>query len=278
MRKFDEAFALHQQGRLPEAERAYQAILRRDGKHFEALYNLAHIYMGKANYADVVKLLRRALYQKPNSAEAHNLQGVALLKLGRYGEALPRFEKALALRRDFAEAQHNIGDALRKLDRPDEAVAHYEKALALRPDWAEAADGLGSALQELGRPEDALRHFQKAISLRPGFGGAHGNLGYVLRTLGRLEDGKAALERAIALEPRRPAFYRLLRRVQDIRGRRSACRGDGGDGGRHRRRRAGGARGAAFRAGESLSRSRRARAVVQSSDPGERAQPPGHHL
>lgn len=210
MNKFERAFTAHQQGRLAEAEKLYQAIIRGEPGHFRALYNLAHIRMGRMDYQEAVKLLRRANARQHRSADGHNLLGVGLMRLARQAEALTHFQQAIALRPDFPEAHLNLADTLRHLRRSQEALTHYERAVALRRDWAEAEDGLGMALQELDRPEEALSHLDRALTLMPDFGLAHANRGYVLHMLGRLEEARQAIGRALELDPRRPTFYRLL--------------------------------------------------------------------
>ncbi len=175
-RIFGEALALQQQGRLPEAERLYREVLRRDGDHADAVYNLALIRLRTGDGEDAVRLLRKTLYRKPNFAEAHNAIAVALRGLNRPIEALGHFAKALAIRPDFAEAHNNLAATLQPLNRHDEALAHFERALALKPDLAEAHHGRGTAL----------------------------------RTFGRIDEAQRAIERAIALAPRKAEFYRSL--------------------------------------------------------------------
>ena len=175
-RIFGEALALQQQGRLPEAERLYREVLRQDGDHTDAVYNLALIRLRTGDGEDAVRLLRKTLYRKPNFAEAHNAIAVALRGLNRPIEALGHFAKALAIRPDFAEAHNNLAATLQPLNRHDEALAHFERALALKPDLAEAHHGRGTAL----------------------------------RTFGRLDEAQRAIERAIALAPRKAEFYRSL--------------------------------------------------------------------
>jgi Flp pilus assembly protein TadD len=49
-----------------------------------------------------------ALEIKPDSVEAHNNLGLALLQLGRSGEAIDQFQQALRIKPDYPEAQRNL--------------------------------------------------------------------------------------------------------------------------------------------------------------------------
>src|SRR5436190_22319 len=100
LQAFQQAIALHNQGRLGE-----EAI-----RHYE-----------------------KALLLKPAFAEAHNNLGYALQKLGRNREAATHYEHALAIHPGYAEARNNLGNALQMLERSEEAVTQLEKAIAVRP-------------------------------------------------------------------------------------------------------------------------------------------------
>jgi tetratricopeptide (TPR) repeat protein len=173
---------LHRDGRASEAEQAYRQILRQDGNHLGAIYNLGVLRLLGGECEEAALLLRRAADARPNLAEARNALAVALRGLGRLDEAVEQFAAAVAVNPDFAEAHGNFAATLLMLDRFDEAARHYERAIALKPDLAEAHNGYGS----------------------------------VLTILGRVEEGKQAIERAIALAPRRAEFYRALTEVKQF--------------------------------------------------------------
>ncbi len=161
------ALLLHRQGRAAEAERLYRAVLRRDGGHVGAIYNLGLIRLLGGDCEEAARLMRRALYAKPNFAEARNALAVALRTLGRHDEAIEQFSKALAVNPDLAEAHSNLAATLLARNRFEEALEHYERALALKPDLAEAHHGYGNLLTIFGRVEDGRRAIEKAIGLAP---------------------------------------------------------------------------------------------------------------
>jgi tetratricopeptide (TPR) repeat protein len=243
-RTFRDALSSHRQGRLPEAEQLYRAVLLLAPDHVQSLYNLGLIQLRRGELDEALRLLRDALDQKPNFAEAQNAAGMALRASNRHREAIVHCQMALKIKPDFAEAHYNCGAALQALDRHQEAIGHYSEALAIKPDYAEAHSNLGAALAALDRHEEAVTQFHKALAINPNFAEAHSNFGSalqrlrrhdeallhferalaiksdfaeahhgrgtVLRTLGRLSEARQALERAVALAPRKAEFYGSL--------------------------------------------------------------------
>jgi len=197
----DQGVALHLQGQVEAARRCYDAVLRADPAHFDALHMLGVACL-QAGQADIsVALIERALAARPGEAAAHSNLATALTRLGRPEAAIASCERAIALHPDFAEAHSNLGDALHALGRPGDAARAYEAAIALKPAYAVPRYNLGRALFALKRPEDALASYEAAIALSADYAEAHNNRGVVLAALDRPEAALASFERAIALRP-----------------------------------------------------------------------------
>ena len=239
--KFAQGVALHQQGKLAEAERIYAEILRQQPNHFDALHLLgviaaqtlrteravelikkaiglnatvagAHSNLGNAlrdlkRPEDALASYDKAIALKPDYAEAHNNRGLALQDLNRPENALASYDKAIALKPNYAEAHNNRGNALVDLTRPAEALASYDKAIALKPDYAEAYYNRGNALVDLKHPAEAFASYDKAIALKPDFAEAYYNRALALQNLNRAEDALASYDKAIALEPNYAEAY-----------------------------------------------------------------------
>lgn len=255
-----EALALHEQGRLKEAETRYGRILVRepnnvlarfylglvrlhrgeltagiaalkqtlklDPGHVDAHWNLGLAYSRQGQHADALSHFQQLLIRVPDMAEAHFYAGMALASLGRQAEALPCLERAAALRPDMAEAQHNLGSALADLGRHAEAAVAFERALALRPGFAEAQNGLGNALDKLGRLDAACEHFKQAIVLKPDFAEAYLGWGRVLYELGQHEAALAAFGQARQRQPENPDAYFGLGRSERALNRHEQARAD----------------------------------------------------
>src|SRR5664279_4540647 len=198
---FSQALALHQAGRLADAEKMYRIILKAQPDHFDSLHLLGVIFHQRGDHAEAVRQIDVALKINPKMVSAYSNRGVALGELKRFEEALASYDKALALKPDYAEAFNNRGNALRELKRFEEALASYDKALALKPDYAEAFNNRGVALKEMNRLDDALASYDKALTLKPDYAEAFNNRGVALRELKRFEEALASYDKALALKP-----------------------------------------------------------------------------
>jgi Tfp pilus assembly protein PilF len=187
--KFEQALALHRQGKLADAERIYREVLQQQPNHFAALHMLGVIALQARQTERAVELIGKAIALKPDYAEAYSNRGNALQDLKRPADALASYDKAIALKPDYAEAYNNRGNALRDLKRPEHALASYDKAIALKPDYAEAYNNRGLALGILKRRADALVSYDKAIALKPDYAEAHNNQSLCLLLLGRFDQG-----------------------------------------------------------------------------------------
>jgi tetratricopeptide (TPR) repeat protein len=205
---FSQALALHQAGRLAEAEKNYLQVLKAQPNHFGSLHFLGVIYHQWGNHAEAVRQIDVALRIDPKAAFAHNNRGLALQGLKRLDEAVASYDRAIALKPDHAEAFNNRGNALQALKRLDAALASYDRAIALKPSYAEALYNRGAALHELKRLDEALGSYDKAITLKPNYAEAFNNRGVALRELRRLDEALASYDKAIALKPDyTEAFY-----------------------------------------------------------------------
>ncbi len=199
--KFNQGMALHQHGKLTDAERVYGEVLLQQPNHFDALHLLGVIALQTRRTERAVELIRRAIRLNAKVAAAHSNLGNALRDLKRPEEALVSLNQAIALQPDFADAYNNRGNALLDLKRPVEALADYDRAIALKPDFADAYINRGSVLMDLKRVEEALASYDRAIALKPDFADAYTNRGNILLNLKRADEALASFNRAIALKP-----------------------------------------------------------------------------
>ncbi len=196
-----EAFALHAQGKLVEAEHAYAEILRLQPENFQALHLCGVLALQRGQTQRGIELLQQSLKREQRQPMAHRDLGNALQQLRRFTEALASYDKALALKPDQADTHNNRGIALASLQRLDEALASYGRAIALKPDYAQAYNNRGTILSGRGRHAEALADFNQAIALDPNYTKAINNRGSVLAELGRHDEALKDHDRAIALYP-----------------------------------------------------------------------------
>jgi predicted O-linked N-acetylglucosamine transferase (SPINDLY family) len=121
-RIYDQALALHRQGRLAEADALYA----------------------------------QALALKPDLVEAQNNRGAIRQMAGDWEGALACYDGALRQRPDYVEALANRGNCLIQLRRWPDALAAFDKALKLSPGRISALNGRAGTLSKLKRFPEAL--------------------------------------------------------------------------------------------------------------------------
>ncbi len=205
-----QAWALHQEGRLPEAEALYRQILLAEPHHPEALRLLGMLAHQTGESEVAVELLRKALTCRPDCVDTYVTLGVILHEQGRLDEAVASYRQALALQPEYAEVYSNLGETLKEQGKLDEAVASFRRALALQPDSAETHYNLGNALKEQGKLEEAIASYRRVLSMRPEYAEAHNNLGNTLSDQGKLEEAILCYRQALTLMPDyAEAYYNL---------------------------------------------------------------------
>jgi tetratricopeptide (TPR) repeat protein len=232
---FERAFALHQSGRLAQAEALYRQLLAavpgdpatqlllgillgQQGRHGEALplldsalaadstsdlglLNRGNALAALGRSADALSDYDRGLALYPDHADLRNARGLLLVSLRRFQEGLSDLDAALAVNPDFAQALNNRGNALQGLKRFAEAVESYDRALTLDPRHAQGHNNRANALRRLGRLEEALSATERALALEPGNAESLNDRGNVLQDMDRLEDAIACYSRALEIRP-----------------------------------------------------------------------------
>lgn len=196
-----QAMALHQQGRLADAERLYQAIAQRRPDDAQVRHLLGIVALQTGRFECAAEQIAAAIARDPGVADAYNNRAIALRRLGRPEEALDSLDKAIELQPDNAEAHNNRGAVLRDMERAEAALTAFDRAIALRPDYAEAQINRGQVLRAAGQPAAALRSYDHALALLPNSALLHHSRGNALLDLGRGEEALANFDHAVALRP-----------------------------------------------------------------------------
>jgi tetratricopeptide (TPR) repeat protein len=130
------AAALRERGQAAAAREVLGRIRPTDtGEDFLTLGGLA---MDLEDPGLAERLLRQAVAQRPQSAEARERFGLALALQGRGPEALAQMEEACRLDPGRASAQLNWAVTLAQAGRFEDARARAREALRLKPDYPQA--------------------------------------------------------------------------------------------------------------------------------------------
>ncbi|HUE65651.1 MAG TPA: tetratricopeptide repeat protein [Rhizomicrobium sp.] len=133
---FDRAVALHDEGRLADAEQLYRQVLAADPGNAVVWINLGHVLNGQRQFAPALAAYDRAFGLDPSHSFLHLVRGDLLQRLLRYEEALESYHHFLVHTPDHAETWNGRGLALQNLGRLEEALQSYRRAEALDPHFA----------------------------------------------------------------------------------------------------------------------------------------------
>ena len=217
-RQRNAAIALQQQGRIAEAEAAWQAVFRSHPGDAEACANIGFLESQQQHYPQAVRYYNKAAALNPGLPGLQMNLGLALFKAGRmkeaagvflplYREANPDSPDAQRLRLLIGMADYGAGsytaavpflrDAMARdpQDLPYRLVlAHsclwskdyqcvldvYHQILSLNAESAEADMLAGEAYDEMRDDNDAIQQFRNAVRVDPKVPGVHFGLGYLL--------------------------------------------------------------------------------------------------
>jgi Flp pilus assembly protein TadD len=175
----------------------------RDGRlvpaveQLDAYLNLLALAYG-ASPAEVADALRRA------ERDGRRIAGSAYL-----GTIVP----------ESADVHNVLGIALAEKRQLDQAIVEFRKAVELDPDSGPAHWHLGAALASQGAHLEATAHLARSVELEPGNSRALSDLGLTLAVQGRLDEAAEHLKRAIALDPQAVDARRTLALVEQRRNR-----------------------------------------------------------
>ncbi|MCP9296747.1 MAG: tetratricopeptide repeat protein [Planktothrix agardhii LY1] len=113
---------------------------------------------------------------------------------------LAQFKKAIELDGKNGDACRYLGDALVKLGRWDEAIDAYERSLKVNPDDFMCYVGLGDAWLGKGMVEKAITSYQKAIELNPDLVEVYDKLGDSLAKVGRQKEASVSYRRGLEVK------------------------------------------------------------------------------
>jgi predicted O-linked N-acetylglucosamine transferase (SPINDLY family) len=196
----NQAIALHQTGKLADAERLYLQLLRDEPREAAAHHLLGVVRAQQGRNGEALELMGTALKLRPDAPEVLANYGNVLKTQGRFAEALASYDRAIAVKPDYVSALAKRALVLRDLGRLAEALESTARALALKPDDIETLGARGIILSELGRQEDALESYDRALTLAPNLPDILSNRALTLATLKRQGEALASVERALALQ------------------------------------------------------------------------------
>ena len=166
-------------------------------------------------WSNEVTLWTDTSMKSPGEARPHNNLGSALLKVGRYIDAIDVLKLSVEADPWYVEAHYNTALAFIKLRRYDEAIPELEEVLHINTvlkrghygaryimrQELEAHANLGNILSSKGDYDLAADHYREALNINPDDASTRFNLGVTLKRAGRFDEARVQFERVLAIDP-----------------------------------------------------------------------------
>ncbi len=177
--QFNLGLIAERQGRLADAQAAYEQVLAKDPNHPPTLLNLGRLYRLQDKFDDAIRLYEKALKAPGHEHDVALLNNltVAYRLAGKFDLAEATARRVLARSKDNPEAYKNL--ALIYYDQGQYRLAEVVSANArkLAENDPGVYNNLGMIYLKLNDRPRALAQFQKAVSLDEKFAPGHLNIG-----------------------------------------------------------------------------------------------------
>jgi tetratricopeptide (TPR) repeat protein len=169
------AEALEMQGKWEAAQFEYEAMIKKDPNVPGIHFLLGRLLLSQPGAGpDVAERAKQEFLKEiqidPNNAGAHYILGELARQDGKCDDAMPRFTQAIHLDPNFGEAYLGQGLCLVTMKKYQEAIPPLRSAERLMPENPEVHNSLGTALQRTGHKEEAQKEFAIHESLRSASG------------------------------------------------------------------------------------------------------------
>jgi tetratricopeptide (TPR) repeat protein len=207
--------ALLAENRLDEANNEYSKAMSAGGGSLPAA-SAGEALLKQGRFVEAVEPLQRAVDADPSLGSAHENLALALINTGRAATALPHLETALRLdpsrKLDILPAR---GAAKLALGRIDEALADFQQVVNARPSAA-SWNALASGYSSKDDFANAERAYREATRLDPSAYEARMNFAAMLSRAGRNAEALAQVSEAARLAPNsvEPRVYQALIEAQ----------------------------------------------------------------
>ncbi|HEX8372437.1 MAG TPA: tetratricopeptide repeat protein [Chthoniobacterales bacterium] len=158
---------LFDQGKLPDAERAYNEILADDPNNLYALSNLGVVNYKMGKLVPSEKALTKAAAIAPKDFFVNCTLGIVYYRQGKFEKAIESLTHAITIDPTSATAHNYLGIAASQKGWFEAAVKELEKATTLNPQYPDAWFNLAVvyATSEPPQLDKARECYEKAVAL-----------------------------------------------------------------------------------------------------------------
>lgn len=175
-----------------------------------AWFSVGYLYSQEGEPEKAIPAYDKAIYLRPDYAEAYNNRGASNGELGQYDAAITDLNEAIVLDPNDAEAYYNRGIVHFTSDEYESAYADFDKAIRLKPTHIQAFINRGSSRARLGQYDAAITDLDEAIALDPDNAEAYYNRGCMKVLLGAHSDDSINFDESIHFENAKSDFQTAL--------------------------------------------------------------------
>lgn len=164
--KFNQAFELHQEGKLTAARDLYKEILNEDAQNHEVWDLLGVLYMQAEEYEKSSQCIKKAIEIEPKAYYLENL-GKLFQKTKQYKDAIEIYKILTRAVPNNYENWFSLAMSYKNNSEWDNAKQSYYKALEINPKSHEAYFNLAYLYFNENDPDGAVKCYEKALELDP---------------------------------------------------------------------------------------------------------------
>ena len=194
-----QAVAFHQAGRLEDAAKLYESILRDEPAQFDAAHLLGVVAMQEGRLEDAQRQIKNALRIKPFDQPALINLTAVYLRSGQLELAAECGEEAAKMLPASVDAMINYGTVLYQLGRYRDAILQLEIAQSIAPRSTVVCNLLGSSLLKIGDAPRAIAIFEVATDVAPTDADGWTNLSLALNAASEYARAIECANKAIAM-------------------------------------------------------------------------------
>ena len=165
--EYNKALKLQKTGKINQASKIYDALVRHNYRKEELFLNYANICQQLNNNSKAISLLRESIKINPKNFVPFFKMGFILNNNGRYFEAYPFAKKTIEIEPKLWQGYHNLIKILRNLNRPLEAIEISKNATKRCTNTHLFFGLLGDIYSESGNFVYAEENYKKAIEIAP---------------------------------------------------------------------------------------------------------------
>lgn len=178
-----------------------ERTLAATGRNPFARSSLALALMDRGDDRRAIELYEQVLEERPGLAGVHVNLGILEARNGARDRAIAHYRTAIGIAPESLEAWNDLGAALLEQGDAPGAADAFSNATRIAPSQPDAWFNRGSAELARGALPVALDAFRKAATLAPGDAEARYRAGVVAVALGRRDEAVAAWQDALRIAP-----------------------------------------------------------------------------